>query len=185
MEEGYFRIAGEDKYSSGPFLAENVYMYIGTTAGEGFLNRDNFDWDTTFVPQVDVENPVGIQQGANIAILNQGATSEEVYASYEFVKYMISTETNTKWSMDTGYLPVRESVFNSDEYQEYLANSQGNVKLNGVKAVENGFIEAIFQTDSYSSAMVRNEVGTMLESILLDGKDPVEMLDYYANTRIK
>ena len=185
MEEGYFRIAGEDKYSSGPFLAENVYMYIGTTAGEGFLNRDNFDWDTTFVPQVDVENPVGIQQGANIAILNQGATSEEVYASYEFIKYMISTETNTKWSMDTGYLPVRESVFNSDEYQEYLANSQGNVKLNGVKAVENGFIEAIFQTDSYSSAMVRNEVGTMLESILLDGQDPVEMLDYYANTRIK
>ena len=76
-------------------------------------------------------------------------------------------------------------VFNSDEYQEYLANSQGNVKLNGVKAVENGFIEAIFQTDSYSSAMVRNEVGTMLESILLDGQDPVEMLDYYANTRIK
>ena len=185
MEEGYFRIAGEDKYSSGPFLAENVYMYIGTTAGEGFLNRDNFDWDTTFVPQVDVKNPVGIQQGANIAILNQGATSEEVYASYEFIKYMISTETNTKWSMDTGYLPVRESVFNSDEYQEYLANSQGNVKLNGVKAVENGFIEAIFQTDSYSSAMVRNEVGTMLESILLDGQDPVEMLDYYANTRIK
>lgn len=95
IDEGYWRVPGEDKYSSGPFLAENVYMYLGSSAGEGFLHRDNFEWNTAVIPQVNVDKPQSPQQGANIAIINQNKTSEEVYGSYEFIKYLVSTEVNT------------------------------------------------------------------------------------------
>lgn len=181
IDEGYFRIAGEDKYSSAPFLAENTFMYIGSTAGQGFLNRDNFDWDTALIPQVDVNNPKSPQQGANVAVINQGKTSEEVFASYEFIKYLVSTEVNTKWAMETGYLPIRQSVVDSPTFNEYLATTQGNVKANGIKATQGGFVEAIFAKDSYNSSMVRNDVNAMVEEVILGGRDIQDALDYYAS----
>ena len=95
---------------------------------------DNFDWNTAVIPQVNVDKPQSPQQGANIAIINQNKTSEEVYGSYEFIKYLVSTEVNTKWTMNTGYLPIRQSVLDSQEYQDYLATVKGNVKVNGTTA---------------------------------------------------
>lgn len=181
INEGYFRLAGEDKYSSAPFLSENTYMYVGSSAGEGYLNMDNFEWDTALVPQINPENPINIQQGANISVLNQNNTSEEVYASYEFVKYMISQEVNTEWAMSTGYLPIRQSVANSEEFVNYLENTKGNVKANGIAATANSFVESVFNTGDYNSAMIRNDLNAMLEDILLNGQDVHEALDYYSN----
>ena len=103
IDKGIWRIAGEDKYSSAPFLAGHTFMYIGSSAGEGFLNDDNFEWAATTTPQFDVENPKYIQQGSNVAVLNQNNTSEEVYAAYEFVKYLCSDEVTLKWPTETGY----------------------------------------------------------------------------------
>lgn len=181
IDEGYWRVPGEDKYSSGPFLAENVYMYLGSSAGEGFLHRDNFEWNTAVIPQVNVDKPQSPQQGANIAIINQNKTSEEVYGSYEFIKYLVSTEVNTKWAMNTGYLPIRQSVLDSQEYQDYLATVKGNVKVNGTTASKDAFVEALFNNGAVSSSMVRDELNVMLESIVLQGEDIQEMLDYYSD----
>lgn len=180
IDEGYWRVPGEDMYSSGPFLAENVYMYLGSSAGEGFLHRDNFEWNTAVIPQVNVDEPKSPQQGANIAIINQNKTSEEVYGSYEFIKYLVSTEVNTKWTMNTGYLPIRQSVLDSQEYQDYLTTVKGNVKVNGTTASKDAFVEALFNNGAVSSSMVRDELNVMLESIILEGKDIQEMLDYYS-----
>ena len=181
-DAGIWRLAGEDKYSSSAFLAGNVAMYIGSSAGEGFLNRDNFDWQTAQLPQVDVNNPKYIQQGANIAVLNQNKTSDEVYGAYEFVKYLCSYEANLEWALNTGYLPIRESVTNSAEYQEYLANAQGGVKANGTASAPYGFVEANFITDNgVSSNLVRTEIGVMLEDILLNGTDIRDALSNYTS----
>lgn len=179
-DAGIWRLAGEDMYSSAPFLAENVAMYLGSSAGEGFLNRDNFDWETAQIPQVDVNNPKYIQQGSNVAILNQNKTSDEVYGAYEFVKYLCSYETNLEWALNTGYLPIRESVANSAEYQEFINNAQGGVKANGTAGAPYGFVEANFIKDSgVSSNLVRTEIGVMLEEILLNDADIQTTLDHY------
>ncbi len=39
VKDGYFRIAGSDKYLSGPFANEQIAMYVGSIAGEGFVKR--------------------------------------------------------------------------------------------------------------------------------------------------
>lgn len=179
IDKGIWRIAGEDKYSSAPFLAEHTFMYIGSSAGEGFLNEDNFKWSATTTPQVDVENPKYIQQGSNVAILNQNNTSEEVLGAFEFVKYLCSSEVTLKWAMNTGYLPLRESVANSDEYKAFIEETNSKTKLPASKSVANGFVEAVFNTDSYNSNMVRNEVGVMVEDIILGGMDVQKALDLY------
>lgn len=181
IDAGIWRIAGEDMYSSAPFLAENCVMYIGSSAGEGFLADSTFDIATVPTPQVDTEAPKHIQQGSNIAVLNQGKTSEEVYGAYEFVKYLCSEEVTMKWSTNTGYLPVRESVANSEEFKTFIEESGSITKESATQAVANGFVENVFSTDSYNSNMVRNEVGAMIESIILSGDDIQDTLDLYEN----
>lgn len=177
---GVWRLAGEDGYSSAPFMAENTFMYIGSSAGEGFLTKENFNWEASTVPQYDTENPAYIQQGSNVAILNQNKTNDEVFGAYEFIKYLVSYEANLKWSMNTGYLPVRESVANSDVFKEFSKNS--TTKPNAVESVKNGYVESIFVLpNGISSNIVRNEVGTMVDEVVLGGANPVEALNQYYN----
>lgn len=178
---GTWRIAGEDKYSSAPFLAENVQMYIGSSAGEGFLEGATFNWEATTVPQSNPDNPTYIQQGSNVAVLNQGKTSEEVFGAYEFVKYLCSEEVTLKWSTSTGYLPLRESVANSNEFKAFIEESGSKTKESATKSVANGFVENVFNTDTYNSNMVRNEIGAMVEDVILGGMHPQDALNLYEN----
>lgn len=177
---GIWRLAGEDGYSSAPFMAENVQMYIGSSAGEGFLNKEKFNWEASTVPQYNTENPAYIQQGSNVAILNQNKTNDEVYGAYEFVKYLVSYDANLKWSTNTGYLPVRESVATSEAFKEFSADS--TTKPNAVKSVENGYVESIFTLpNGISSNVVRSEVGTMVDEVVLGGANPEEALSQHYN----
>ena len=175
IELGNWRTAGEDGYSSAPFLSENVYMYVGSSAGTAFLNEDNFDWEATNIPQWDLENQAHIQQGNNVAILNQNKTSDEVYASYEFVKYLVSYEANLKWATNTGYLPLRDSVAQSEDFQNFISDKSD--KQSAINAVENGFVESLFANGSLSSGIVRDKIGVMAEDIIYGGEDVQEALN--------
>ena len=179
MDKGYWRLAGEDLYSSAPFLSGNVVMYLGSSAGESFLNDDNFVWDATSYPQVDPNAPKYIQQGNNVAVLNQNKSSEEVYASYEFIKYLCSHEANLTWATNTAYSPLRDSVATSEEYQEFVAQTNKNSRPSAIESAKNGFVEDIFATDTLTSNIVRNEVGVMIETIVLGGADIQETLNTY------
>lgn len=176
IDKGYWRIPGEDKYSSGPFMSNTVQMYIGSSAGATYLT-DEIEWEAATVPQLNVEKPKNIQQGNNIAILNKNQSPEQVFGAYEFIKYLTSTEGSLKWTTQTGYLPIRESVVQTEEYQTLLTQPHSSVKLAGVSTVENGFVEAIFSTDKINSNMVRNEIGIMAEKIILTGADIQEAIN--------
>lgn len=48
MKKGYFRVAGSEHYLSGPFANEKVAMFIGTSAGEGYVKQgigNKFEYD--------------------------------------------------------------------------------------------------------------------------------------------
>lgn len=178
-EKGWWRLAGEDKYSSTPFLAENVYSYVGSSAGAGFLHDENFEWATATIPQVDVNNPKYIQQGNLVSVLGQNKSADEIYGAFEFVKYLCSPEVSLKWSTSTGYLPIRESVTTSDEFKNYLETSGDRVKVNGATSIENAFIEPLFTTDTTNSNIVRSEVGVMVQEVVLTDVDIQETLNHY------
>ena len=42
-DAGYWRLAGEDKYLSGPFMSELVYMYTGSSAGYSHISSADFE----------------------------------------------------------------------------------------------------------------------------------------------
>jgi ABC-type glycerol-3-phosphate transport system substrate-binding protein len=55
--------------------------------------------------------------GANLAIMADG---EHKDAAWTFIEWMTSPDVNLRWSMGTGYLPLRRSVVGSEDYQAYL-----------------------------------------------------------------
>ena len=180
-DAGYWRLAGEDKYMSGPFTSGLVQMYIGSSAGYSFLQGADFEFVAAPIPQVSEETKAVPQQGANILVLNQNKTAEEVYGAYEFVKFVCSTEGNLQWVLNSGYLPIRESVVNTEEYQKYVEESGDTTKISGPAQADDFFYEPAFFKDSYNSTQVRSEMRTVVEKVVLSGEEPKAVLDYTLN----
>lgn len=114
VKEGYFRIAGTDKYLSGPFANEAVAMYIGSNAGEGFVKQgvgDKFEVGAAPYP-----TSPSMQQGTDLYVFDS-ATAEQKTAAYEFLKFLTTEKSQIQWATETGYMPVRTSAINSDEYR--------------------------------------------------------------------
>ena len=159
VEEGYFRVAGDDRYLSGPFVNGDVMMYIGSTSGSVFNQSDLFDYDSAQVP-MGKERKV-IQQGANFFMLDNG--EEENLASFLFLKFVLETENTVEWSMRSGYLPVRSSARDLPVYADFLESGQNPTKVTGASYEASDYIfDAIFE-ESYS---VRVAVETALEEVL-------------------
>ncbi|MDF4029561.1 extracellular solute-binding protein [Lactobacillus delbrueckii] len=114
IKKGYFRVAGSERYLSGPFANEKVAMFIGTSAGEGFVKQGvgkKFTYDVAARP-----GRYNMQQGTDIYMFNH-ATAEQKAAAFKYIKFLVSKSSQLKWANATGYIPVNNSVINSAAYK--------------------------------------------------------------------
>ena len=114
IKKGYFRVAGSEHYLSGPFANEKVAMFIGTSAGEGFVKQgvgNKFTYDVAPRP-----GKYTMQQGTDIYMFNH-ATADQKAAAFKYIKFLVSKSSQLKWANATGYIPVNESVVTSSEYK--------------------------------------------------------------------
>jgi ABC-type glycerol-3-phosphate transport system substrate-binding protein len=65
------------------------------------------------VPVFEGKDNAVIQQGASL-FATSTVSPEQQYASYEFIKFLTSTENTAKFATSTGYLPVRKSAQDLD-----------------------------------------------------------------------
>lgn len=75
-----------------------------------------FDYGVAMLPEGPAKRAT-VVAGEYLAIFRQSENPEE---AWEFVKWMIDPETQAFWSMESGYLPVRESVVEVEAFQEFL-----------------------------------------------------------------
>lgn len=172
VKEGYFRIAGTDKYLSGPFGNETVGMYVGSNAGENFVKQgvgDKFEVGAAPYP-----TNASLQQGTDLYVF-ASATPEQKTAAYEFLKFLTSKEKQIQWGIETGYMPIRQSAIESDEYKNsgsliapILADATKNLYTNPVMA---------------GADAAYREAGTVLEATLADTTtDVTKKLEEFKST---
>ena len=109
IKKGYFRVAGSEHYLSGPFANQKVAMFIGTSAGEGFVKQgvgNKFTYDVAPRP-----SKYTMQQGTDIYMFNQST------AAFKYIKFLVSKSSQLKWANATGYIPVNNAVINSSAYK--------------------------------------------------------------------
>lgn len=155
VKGGYFRIAGTDKYMSGPFASQQVAMYVGSNAGEGYVRDgvgDTFEYAAAPYPAEK-----SIQQGTDIFMF-ESADDAQKLAAYTYLKYLIAKESQIKWAVNTGYMPIRTSAVSDSAYKDsdskiapVLAEATANLYT---KPVANG------------SQQAYNDIGTTLEALL-------------------
>ncbi|MGG7058867.1 extracellular solute-binding protein [Clostridium tertium] len=173
VKEGYFRIAGTDNYLSGPFGNETIGMYIGSNAGENYVKQgvgDKFEVGVAPYP-----TNASLQQGTDLYVFSS-ATAEQKTAAYEFLKFITSTEKQIQWASETGYMPVRQSAIDSEEYK----NSGSLIASILSDATKNLYTNPVI---TGADAAYR-EAGTVLEAVLADpnNADVTKKLEEFKST---
>lgn len=159
VKDGYFRTVGADQFLSTPFANKQVAMYIGSSAGEGFVQKDTkgkFQYNVAPRP-----SKYALQQGTDIYMFSS-AKSEQRTAAYLYMKFLASPENQLYWAKQTGYIPIVDSVKNSEEYKK---SSKGAAQM--ASATENLFSLPVTETSNNAF----NEVATIMEKILADPKN--------------
>ena len=164
-------LAWNAAYGSESFKEEKVCMTVGSTAGISYNvpAAGTFEIVVAPVPQYDDNHKSAVQQGPNIAIMSD-TTDAERLAAWLLIEYITNAENTAKWSMLTGYLPVRYSGYNSDTYQEFLVTPEPDYIYESMTANAaflqldyNDYDPAFAGTTSSSGA--RLQAGIVMEAI--------------------
>ncbi len=114
IKAGYFRTAGSENYLSGPFANEKVAMFIGTSAGEGFVKKgvgSKFTYGVA--PRPSTYN---MQQGTDIYMFSHASAMQKA-AAFKYIKFLVSKSSQIKWANKTGYIPVTKAAMNAPAYK--------------------------------------------------------------------
>lgn len=175
-KKGYFTTKGiYGQYTSNLFknqdeTAARCYMSIGSSAGASNQVPDGyvFEVGVAKIPQVNPDNGKVISQGPNVCIF-KNKDEQKNMACWLLLRYLTtSVDFQAEFSMQSGYAPVIESVYENDIYLEFLDNANGTefitARANQV---------ALEQEDWYytspafvGSSMARDVVGSLLDSVL-------------------
>lgn len=185
-QNGLWNIPPKVSQSYGSKVMQNLeaFISIGSTAGVKNNSSAKYDLKVTTVPQRSYDgtsvNAV-IQQGTNAAILSKNSNNLTRLSAWLLIKYLTSTEVTTRFSKQTGYMPVRKSAVESEEYQNFLAladNDADKTSLDYVrygtvaKAINAATIEnKYFFTDPAfkGSSIIRDKLTTLIKSIYVTG----------------
>lgn len=114
IKKGYFETAGSAGYLSGDFSNQKIAMFVGTSAGEGFVKMgvgNKFQYGVAPRP-----SKYNMQQGTDIYMFNKG-TADQKAAAFMFIKYLLGKDQQLTWANKTGYIPVTNAVINSSQYK--------------------------------------------------------------------
>lgn len=178
-QKGYVTTAGlYGAYTSGLFTSTDetrCYMCIGSSAGATYQRPKKaedgsypFEVGIATIPQVDLNNRKVISQGPSLCIFDKD-NKQEVLASWLFVKFLTTDPTfQANFAMQSGYMPVIQSVTATPDFQEFLGKADGgdNIAMLSMKV-------SMDQTDAYytspvfaGSAVARNQVTALMTRCL-------------------
>ena len=82
-----------------------------------------FEVGTAFLPE---ELQFGCCTGGSGLSIMEGASEENKKAAMDFITFSTNTENATYWAQTTGYMPVRTSAIESEEFKAFLDKNPNN-----------------------------------------------------------
>lgn len=159
VKAGYFRIAGSDKFLSGPFANQKLAMYVGSSAGEAHVAKPAQEKGFTYGVAARPEK-INLQQGTDVYMFSSASETQRT-AAYLYMKFLSSADSQLYWAQQTGYMPAVESVLKSDAYK----NSTTKVPAVLEETTKELFSIPVVQ----NSDAAYTEVRSIMEKILATG----------------
>lgn len=159
-----------DGYLDDEFNKGKVAMFIHSNGTIPWVRRSaTFSWGTAPVPR-------GTRAAATVAGLDLAifatATEAEKRAAWQFTKWLLSPEVNARWSVETGYLPIRRSTLETSRMEEYLQES-AHENASGIASLD----RLVFDPGIPAWNDMRNFISEATERVFLLDVDPQTALD--------
>ncbi len=169
---GYARLVGEDNYFSDSLSNGMIGGYVGSSTGVSYISTDieGKEFELGVCPVVGDKTNAAYNAGTNIVMFAKDENNQK--AAWEYMKFMTSKESTIKWAMDTGYLPIRTSAYESDEYQEFMAGD-----ITAQAAYEQAPYGFVSKASFTGSNEIRNVVSTTLNELITEKADAQTALD--------
>ncbi len=148
------------------FIAGQSAVTFGSTASLRQLLTEvdgRFEIGTAYYPGIDSEDKGGVSiGGASLWMIESGDDAKK-QATWEFIQYLVSSEAQAEWNVDTGYFPVNlaaheEKVF-QDNLKEFPQFQTAIDQLHDSKPEDRGALAGVAQE---ARQVFENEVEKML-----------------------
>lgn len=157
--------------------------YTGSSGDKGDIDFDITD----SLPQPGLNGNEGKPQVSGLYLsIPSGISDEEKDAAYEWMSYFTSSEVNADWSKTIGYVPVRESTTEEEEYADFVEeNPYANVPYEQALTGTPEFVDPtggkILDALSIAADQVEIENIPAEEALKEAKKDAQEALDEHNN----
>ncbi len=124
------------------FTSQKAVFSISTIASYPFLSKainGAFKFDESALP-AGPKGQYTVLFGTNLSIF-KGVSEDNRTAAWDLLKFLTSKESNATFVKQTGYMPIRKSVFSSKELQDYYA--QVPTRKVGPQMIEHSFVASI------------------------------------------
>ncbi len=105
------------------FKAGRVGMMESSSVSLSFL-KGTIEFDLGVAPLPGRKKDVALIQGTNLVVFKK-ATEAQKRGAWEFIKFLTSTENATRWSLATGYAPLRKSCMGQPDMRALLDEVPG------------------------------------------------------------
>ena len=179
-------------YTSGLFCnttdttSARSYISIGSSAGavhQAPKEGEIFEVGIAPIPQVDaINNPKVISQGPSLCLFKK-ADQQQVLASWLLLRYLTTTVNfQAEMSMNSGYVPVINSVMKNPIYREFIDSGEGYAdSIAALSAKVCMDQESYYYTSPafVGSSDARDQVGNLIVSVFTDNtKTIAEHFEY-------
>jgi len=147
------------------FNKVNTAMFIHSNSTIPWVQQGaSFPWGTAPVPRG--ERAAATVAGQDLVIFAD-ATAEQQVAAWKFVKWLLSPDANARFSVGTGYLPVRRSALATPVLKEYVASAPEQYGA-GMESLD----RLVFDPSIPAWNEMRGFISEAVQRVLLTGDDP-------------
>ena len=153
--------AGLADFSSG-----KAAITLGSTASLKQILEDvngKFEVGTAYFPATGDDDEGGVSiGGASLWALDNG-DQQKAAATWEFIKFLVSAESQAYWNAQTGYFPVTTDAYEEDVFKENVAEyPQFQTAIDQLHDSAPEYAGALLSVFSEARSVVETEIENML-----------------------
>lgn len=148
------------------FSAGKSAITLGSTASLKQILQDvdgKFEVGTAYFPKVNSTDEGGVSIGGASLWALDNNDPKKLRATWEFVKFLISPESQAFWNAETGYFPVNVDAHDEDVFKENIEKyPQFETAIDQLHDSAPQYAGALLSVFSEARAIVESEIESML-----------------------
>ena len=180
VKDGIGMISWEESYITGPITRGELAIGFTTTSNV----VDIFKGAKEFGANIkSAEVPVGKVKSVSFSgtdmTMFSTVSAEEKAVAWDFMKFWMGKDVTTQWGIESGYLPLTYSSFDTDAFKAYLL--ENDLKTPALKCFDYGFRDP----SALNAIAIHQSMQAAMEKIVLEDKDITEAVNEAYNTAKK